>query len=311
MTRGKVTILGINGHIGHHAAIAFAAAGWEVSAVGALQGVFGNDAAAISRKDSAKNAKIQISTYQTLGLDDEDLTSTSILESYPEDYFSHIFIDECHRSAWGDWSRILERNSNAIQIGLTATPRQLKRPKPAAGAVVLPPTPEVLADEAITRDNLVYFGTPVYEYSLEQGREDGYLAACEIIQRDIFLDGNPLSEREAGLTKKDLLGKTARDTRTGEAVPESSLRDWYKAQSFERRLALPDRVKAVCEDFFNQPSVAGRTWRSSRSLRERFLPANRSIPSIAIIVLSVTSSGAATVTLSRTGSLFTRSMSND
>lgn len=31
---GKVTILGINGHIGHHAARAFAAAGWEVIGMG-------------------------------------------------------------------------------------------------------------------------------------------------------------------------------------------------------------------------------------------------------------------------------------
>lgn len=34
MTRGKVTILGINGHIGHHAAKAFVEAGWEVTGFG-------------------------------------------------------------------------------------------------------------------------------------------------------------------------------------------------------------------------------------------------------------------------------------
>ena len=32
--QGKVTILGINGHIGHHAAAAFAAAGWQVTGFG-------------------------------------------------------------------------------------------------------------------------------------------------------------------------------------------------------------------------------------------------------------------------------------
>jgi nucleoside-diphosphate-sugar epimerase len=32
--QGKVTILGINGHIGHHAAAAFAAAGWDVTGFG-------------------------------------------------------------------------------------------------------------------------------------------------------------------------------------------------------------------------------------------------------------------------------------
>ena len=34
MTRGKVTILGINGHVGHHLAKAFAGAGWEVTGFG-------------------------------------------------------------------------------------------------------------------------------------------------------------------------------------------------------------------------------------------------------------------------------------
>lgn len=34
MTRGKVTVLGINGHIGHHAAKAFVAADWEVAGFG-------------------------------------------------------------------------------------------------------------------------------------------------------------------------------------------------------------------------------------------------------------------------------------
>jgi nucleoside-diphosphate-sugar epimerase len=32
--QGKVTILGINGHIGHHSAVAFAAAGWKVTGFG-------------------------------------------------------------------------------------------------------------------------------------------------------------------------------------------------------------------------------------------------------------------------------------
>ena len=29
---------------------------------------------------------------------------------YPPDRFSHIVIDECHRSAWGKWREVLERN---------------------------------------------------------------------------------------------------------------------------------------------------------------------------------------------------------
>jgi len=37
-----------------------------------------------------------------------------------------VFIDECHRSAWGKWSMVLTRNPDAVQVGLTATPWQLR-----------------------------------------------------------------------------------------------------------------------------------------------------------------------------------------
>ncbi|HET9524230.1 MAG TPA: hypothetical protein VFO90_08355 [Terrimicrobiaceae bacterium] len=43
-------------------------------------------------------------------------------------------------------------------------------------------------DEEITNHNLQYFGQPVYEYSIGDGQEDGYLAACEVIRRTVDLD---------------------------------------------------------------------------------------------------------------------------
>ncbi len=53
-------------------------------------------------ENAARNAKIHIATYQTLGLDSEDEGYASFLsEHYSENAFSIIIIDECHRSAWG------------------------------------------------------------------------------------------------------------------------------------------------------------------------------------------------------------------
>lgn len=69
----------------------------------------------------------------------------------PVDDFSHIVIDECHRSARGKWAEVLHRNPNAVQIGLTATPRQLEYAEA---------TPEAAADEKITADNYRHFGEP-------------------------------------------------------------------------------------------------------------------------------------------------------
>jgi len=108
-----------------------------------------------------------------------------------------VIIDECHRSGWGDWSTVLRSNSHAIQVGLTATPRQLANA--IAGDI-----PGAAGDAQITADNLRYFGDPVYEYDLGQGIEDGFLAACEIVRRDIFLQGSPFAERETGLDRDDL-----------------------------------------------------------------------------------------------------------
>lgn len=98
--------------------------------LGAFQNVFGADAAEVYEesdgKNHARNARIHIATYQTLDVDTDDGTANFLTKHYPPDYFSHIIIDECHRSAWGKWSQVFTRNPNAVQIGLTATPRTLE-----------------------------------------------------------------------------------------------------------------------------------------------------------------------------------------
>jgi type I restriction enzyme, R subunit len=92
----------------------------------AFQNAFGNDAATVSAGNPQKNARVLIATYQTLDVDNEAATANFLTANYPVDYFSHIVIDECHRSAWGKWSEALTRNPHAVQIGLTATSRLLE-----------------------------------------------------------------------------------------------------------------------------------------------------------------------------------------
>ncbi len=212
----------------------------RAQALNALQNAFGNDAAAASGRNPEKNARIVVATYQTLGVDSDDADATFLEASYPPDYFSHIVIDECHRSAWGKWSEVLTRNPNAVQIGLTATPRTLDYGRSAPA----------LADEQITADNLRHFGEPVYEYEIGQGIEDGYLAACEIVRRDIFLEGSPFAERETGLERDDLwsAGAAVADARTGELLSAGEARERYDAGSFEAKIMLPDRVEAMAAD---------------------------------------------------------------
>ena len=139
----------------------------------AFQHVFGADAAEVTTSNPQKNARILIATYQTLNVAGETEDAKFFIENYPENYFSHIIIDECHRSAWGKWSIVLRQNPEAVQVGLTATPRSFE------GGT----EEERREDEEITANNLRYFGDPFYEYDMAQGIEDGYLPACEVIRR--------------------------------------------------------------------------------------------------------------------------------
>jgi len=202
-----------------------------------LKAVFGDNVRVVERKNgnnAAKNARVHIATYQTLGLDDEAEGFASFLtEHYPEDSFSVIIIDECHRSAWGKWSEVLKRNPNAIHIGLTATPRQLLESKDK--------TPE---DEIITANNHEYFGDPVYEYTLIQAQDDGYLAACEIIKRKASIDSKVF-------TKAEILAAKPIDIRTGQPIREEDLtKDQYTGKDFDDELFIDMRTPAMCADLF-------------------------------------------------------------
>ncbi len=214
-------------------------------ALGALQNLFGSEVAEVrldsQGRNTARNARIHVATYQTLGIDTENGDASFLLSHYPANYFSHIVIDECHRSAWGKWSEVLRRNPAAVQIGLTATPRTLQ---------VTESTKEARADAEISADNIAHFGEPVYEYDMSQGMEDGYLAACYIVQRDIFLDEHEDTEQVTGVEKDDLEGKEITDAITGDTLSVSEIRDRYEATSFEDDLVLPDRVQAMCTDLF-------------------------------------------------------------
>jgi len=163
---------------------------------GRFHNVFGADAKIVRENadgsNAAKNARIHIATYQSLGIHEEG-DASFLRRHYPENHLSHILIDECHRSAWGKWSEVLTRNPDAFQIGLTATPRQLEG---------------TAEDQAITADNHRHFGEPVYEYSLTEGVEDGYLAPCEIKQGRVSID-------EKALVKKEVIEHKARRADTG------------------------------------------------------------------------------------------------
>lgn len=205
-----------------------------------LKAAFGDNARVVKTErggNAAANARIHIATYQTLGLDEGDATdggfASFLTEHYGEDAFSVIIIDECHRSAWGRWSEVLRRNPNAIHIGLTATPRKLEESERN--------TPE---DQEITANNRQYFGDPVYEYTLIQAQEDGYLAACEIVKRKASIDS-------VTFTKREILAAGVRDIRTGRPLTDADLaKDEYTGKDFDDELFVELRTPKMCADLF-------------------------------------------------------------
>ncbi|GHV41532.1 type I restriction endonuclease subunit R [Synergistales bacterium] len=213
----------------------------RTQALSAFQNLFGTNADEVKGKNPQKNARVIIATYQSLGISEEGDDAGFLIENYPENYFSHVVIDECHRSAWGKWSQVLTRNDKAIQVGLTATPRSL---------IIKENTAEAKADEKITADNLKYFGEPVYEYGMLQAVEDGYLAACEIQLGSVNLD-------DTGIPLEEVLRHNPRNAITGEPISEEKVKELYEKTDYESRILLPDRVSAMCADLFRHLIEAG------------------------------------------------------
>lgn len=189
--------------------------------------------------NAARNAKVHIATYQTLGLDEVDqgekpLSASFLSQHYPDNAFSVIVIDECHRSAGGRWSEVLKRNPDAIHIGLTATPRQLREGKHQGKD-----------DAEIITNNRAYFGDPVYEYTLIQAQEDGYLAACEVVKLRPSID-------KKTFTREQVLANRPIDARTGKYVKAEDLKAHYVAKDFDDDLLLPERIAVMCGDLFER-----------------------------------------------------------
>lgn len=227
----------------------------RTQAQSALNDVFGGNVAEASSNDPQKNARVVVATYQLLNVDgrnddDDDANTAAYIERhYPANYFSHIIIDECHRSAWNKWSQVLRLNPNAVHIGLTATPRVFDESDDVETAQ---------RDREITADNIRYFGEPVYEYGIIQGMDDGYLAMMLKAAYDVHIGDQEESERETGVTKSDLASAEVVDALSGESATRDEMRDVYGPASLEDRLVMPDRCRAMCEALFNNLASADK-----------------------------------------------------
>ena len=167
---------------------------------------FGSVMAKVKNRKIDPAYEIHIALYQAItGTDEED----KIFKNVSPDFFDLIIIDECHRGSAADdsaWREILEYFSNAIQLGMTATPKETKY-----------------------ISNLTYFGEPVYTYSLKQGIADGFLAPYKVVRIDI---------------DKDIKGWTPPPGMIDDLGQEIENRT-YNQKDMDRILVLNQRTKLV------------------------------------------------------------------
>lgn len=149
--------------------------------------------------------QVYFSLYQQLvGEDGEE-----IFREFDREFFDLIIVDECHRGSAAEdsaWRKILSYFNEAIQIGMTATPKETK-----------------------DVSNIDYFGEPVYTYSLKQGIEDGFLAPYKVVRVKTNVD--VYGWRPTAGTVDD----------NGEEVVDRV----YEEQDFDREMVIRERTEQV------------------------------------------------------------------
>ena len=163
----------------------------------------------------AHSRELYFATYQSIAKDER---RPGLYKEFAPDFFDLIIVDECHRGSAkedSNWREILEYFEPAYQLGMTATP---------------------LRDE--NRDTYLYFGNPIYTYSLKQGIDDGFLAPYRVHR--IVTQWDAAGWRPS---KDDL-------DRYGREIPD----EVYSTAGFraQRRLARPHPGRRPASDRFPQ-----------------------------------------------------------
>ena len=167
---------------------------------------FGSVMTKIKNRKIDPSYEIYLGLYQAITGPDED---DKIFKRVSRDLFDMVVIDECHRGSAADdasWREILEYFDKAIQVGLTATPKETKYVSSST-----------------------YFGEPVYTYSLRTGIEDGFLAPYKVVRIDI---------------DKDVQGWTPPEGMKDDLGQEIEQRE-YNQLDMDRVLVLNQRTKLV------------------------------------------------------------------
>lgn len=166
-----------------------------------------------------KGREMYFAIYQAIARDER---RPGLYREYASDFFDLIIVDECHRGSAKDdsnWREILEYFQDAFQIGMTATPRR--------------------QDNA---DTYRYFADPIYQYSLRQGIDDGFLAPYRVHRVITTWDAAGWRPSQGELD------------RYGREIPDEE----YRTNDFERVVSLKARTEAVARHLTEFLNKTGR-----------------------------------------------------
>ena len=135
-------------------------------------------------------------------------------ELFKPEFFDMVIVDECHRGSAKDdsnWREILEYFDGAIQLGMTATPKETRY-----------------------QSSITYFGEPIYSYSLKEGIEDGFLAPFKVIN----ITTNIGDEWRPTKGQKDINGNLIEDR-------------IYNNTDYDYNIVIEDRIREVAHEITN------------------------------------------------------------
>lgn len=135
-------------------------------------------------------------------------------ELFKPEFFDMVIVDECHRGSAKDdsnWREILEYFSGAVQLGMTATPKETRY-----------------------QSNISYFGEPLYSYSLKEGIDDGFLAPFKVIN----ITTNIGDEWRPVKGQRDINGNLIEDR-------------IYNNTDYDYNIVIEDRIREVAHEISN------------------------------------------------------------
>ena len=165
--------------------------------------------------------------------DDADNTTSEVVlpenPNLPHDFFDLIIIDECHRSIYGNWRKVLEYFDTAKLIGLTATP-----------------IPETMA---------FFNNNRVVNYTLEQSIIDGVN-----VDHRVYRIKTQATEEGGAIREGDKLRRVTCYTGKVEQILNKETKNYSKTE-LNRSVINPAQIKlilqtykdAVYRDMFNDP----------------------------------------------------------